>query len=160
MSTNDVPGAVAANNDTLGMGCWAENDDGSLVLVESTEANRVIFSVFDMSRDPIMEYRSAMPDGDFKRYFSWTVPGAKKKAKWTWHDKTAFPWDRIIKEGAKPGVKYASAGDQLNAAQRVAEDLKMKGGAFDPSEFEGLGPREISRKMIARLQKMFDDLPE
>jgi hypothetical protein len=49
MSTNDVPGARAENHDQLAIGCWAEHDDGSLVLVESTEAGRVIFSVFDLA---------------------------------------------------------------------------------------------------------------
>lgn len=50
MSTNDVPGANPVNGDKLGMGCWAEHQDGSMILVEGTEGNRVIYSIFDMAR--------------------------------------------------------------------------------------------------------------
>ena len=57
MSTNDVPGADPRNSDELATGCWAEHEDGSLIFVESTEVNRVIYSVFDMSRTPPLEYR-------------------------------------------------------------------------------------------------------
>lgn len=32
MSTNDVPGAKTENRDVLAMGCWAEHEDGSLIL--------------------------------------------------------------------------------------------------------------------------------
>jgi len=38
MSTNDVPGAKAANNDALAMGCWAEHADGSLILMGKQKA--------------------------------------------------------------------------------------------------------------------------
>jgi len=80
MSTNDVPGYNPANADTLKALCWAEHKDGSLILVESTENGRVIFSMFDISgkdKNPptsIIEFRDAMPEKGFKQTFSWN-PG-------------------------------------------------------------------------------------
>ncbi len=124
MSTADVPGSKASNNDKLAMGCWAEHDDGSMIFVESTEGDRVIYSVFDMAKAPIVEYRDAMPTAGFNTQFSY---GTKSKEKWTWHDKTPFPWDKVIKAGARDGQRFASAEDQLNAAERVAESLRLKG---------------------------------
>src|SRR5262245_2443793 len=121
MSTNDVPGANPANNDELAMGCWAEHDDGSLIFVESTEANRVIYSIFDLAKEPPIEYRDAMPESSFKKTFSWKT-GAFEK--WTWHDKTPFPWDRIIENGFADGEKPVSADHTLTAAERVAESLR------------------------------------
>ena len=132
MSTNDVPGACPEHRDKLAMGCWAEHEDGSLLFVESTEGGRVIYSIFDMSGKsktpptPIVEFRDAMPQKGFEQLFSYT-PNKKKGKKpvgdviWTWHDKTPFPWERIIEEGSKDGVRYASADDQISAAQRVAQ---------------------------------------
>lgn len=123
MSTNDVPGANPDNDDELGVGCWAEHNDGSLIFVESTEADRVIYSMFDMAKTPIVEYRDAMPTASFEKTFSRdSVAGA-----WTWHDKTPFPWDRVIKGGAQDGARHAYARDTLNAAERVAESLRLRG---------------------------------
>lgn len=121
MATYDVPGANSANRDVLAMGCWAEHEDGSLIFVESTEANRVIYSIFDTSKSPPIEYRDAVPETAFKKQFSW-APGAAGD-KWTWHDKTPFPWDRIIKAGAQDGSRYA-------AAERVADSLKLRGASI------------------------------
>lgn len=134
MSTNDVPGAKAGNRDELAMGSWAEHKDGSLIFVESTEAGRVIYSIFDIA-DPDMpvEYRDAMNIRAFKKDFSFS---AKKKGsiKWTWHDKTPFPWDRIIELGSKDGVRYPSADHLLTAAKRVAESRGLKAGRLDPDD--------------------------
>jgi hypothetical protein len=116
MSTNDVPGYRDENNDELRHGCWAEHEDGSLIFVESTEANRVIYSVFDMSREPPMEYRDAMPEASFKTTFSWKGGDDEK---WTWHDKTPFPWDRIIEIGVEDGPRYPSAHHIATAAERI-----------------------------------------
>lgn len=141
MSTNDVPGANPQNNDELAMGCWAEHSDGSLIVVESTEAGRVVYSIFDTSKTPIVEYRDAMPEVSFKKTFTWAPESkanaattAKGKAaalaaiKWTWHDKTPFPWDKVIKQGATDGTKMASASDLFTAAERVADSLKLRAG--------------------------------
>lgn len=117
MSTNDVPGADPKNRDTLHMGCWAEHLDGSLVFVESTEAGRVIYYMFDLKN--MTQYRDAMPEVSFKRTFSWD-PKNPKSEKWTWHDKTVFPWDKVIKEGFRDGQDFPSADHLMNAAEKVA----------------------------------------
>jgi hypothetical protein len=133
MSTNDVPGYKAANNDELACGCWAEHEDGSLIFVESTETNRVIYSIFDMAKKPPVEYRDAMTEAAFKRQFSFPPldddDDIASGIIWTWHDKTPFPWDRVIKAGANDGGRMAFAEHTLNAAERVAESLKLRGAA-------------------------------
>lgn len=134
MSTNDVPGANPANRDVLAMGCWAEHADGSLMFVESTEGDRVIYSMFDMMKSPPIEYRDAIPEATFKSNFSWQPLGTRTHApiagvKWTWHDKTPFPWDRVIKAGAMDGSRDAFAEHTMSAAERVAESLKLRGAA-------------------------------
>ena len=73
---------------------------------------------------------------DFKAAFSWQPEKPSKKAKsvpqikWTWHDKTRFPWERVIKDGAKDGMRFACAADLRNAAERVADSLKLRAQAI------------------------------
>lgn len=117
MATSDVPGSNPANNDQLRMGCWAEHKDGSLIFVHSTEGGNVVFSVFDMSKTPIIDYRDSMPLVNFQTQFSWKGTGDR----WTWHDKTPFPWDRVIGKGAEAGPRHASAHHTLNAAEEIME---------------------------------------
>lgn len=146
MSTNDVPGAKGANLDILAMGCWAESPDGSLLFVSSTENGRVIYSMFDVRPDgAVVEYRDAMPQRDFEIAFTWKADKAKAKGKastvpdirWTWHDKTPFPWDRVIKQGARDGVRYASAADQLSDAERVRRSMQARAPApIDADDLE------------------------
>lgn len=132
MAHDDVPGFKPENRDTLAMGCWAEHEDGSLILVESTEGGRVIYLIFDVSGlkkrppRPLVEFRDAMPEAAFKREFSWSA--GRTKDKWTWHDKTAFPWDRVIEMGATDGVRHASADDQISAAERVRRSREIHSG--------------------------------
>lgn len=170
MSTNDVPGAVAANNDKLRQGCWAEHSDGSLIYVYDTEVDNVIYSMFDLSLNPVMEYRHRMPVGDFEKAFSCsradihkpvTVGGKTiKKELWTWHDKTPFPWDRIIKSGLQSVPKIAMAEEQISAAQRVARDLRLRGATLKDGEVDHMQdqerPKDTSSDIIARLGKAFD----
>jgi hypothetical protein len=127
MATHDVPGSNPDNHDKLHAGCWAEHEDGSLIKVDSTEDNRVIFEMFDMGVDPIMSYRETMPLFNFEREFSFNKNPGKTKEKWLWHDKTVFPWDKVIKKGFKDGPRVASAQEHRSAAARVAESLKLKG---------------------------------
>jgi hypothetical protein len=122
MSTHDVPGANPDNNDELHMGCWAEHDDGSLILVESTEGNRVVYSMFDMEKEPPVEYRDSMALATFEKTFS-----RDDDLIWTWHDKTPFDWDRVIKAGFKDGTKPVHRDHIMSAAQRVARSLKLRG---------------------------------
>lgn len=163
MSTHDVPGARPENGDTLAMGCWAEHDDGSLIFVESTEADKVIYSIFDMAVDPPVEYRDAMPIKEFERKFSWTLAttrkGKDKAEKWTWHDKTPFPWDRIIQAGARDGARHASAGALISAASRVAQSLRLRGRQVEPGEFEHMSPKQRAETLIDRIQDAIKDLP-
>lgn len=123
MSTNDVPGANPVNNDELAMGCWAEHTDGSLIFVESTEADRVVYSIFDMSRTPPVEYRDAMPLDTFEVRFGYDGD----EGPWTWHDKTPFDWNRVIQAGVPDGVRAAFADHTLSAARRVADSLRLRG---------------------------------
>lgn len=157
MATHDVPGANAANHDQLAMGCWAEHDDGSLLFVESTEGKSVVFSMFDLTQDPIVEFRDRLREKDFKEKFSWK-PGSKKE-KWTWHDKTPFDWDRVIKAGAKDGVRHACAHDQLSAAARVAKALGIVPGIFDPDSIADQVARELPRMIQDKIQQAIDNLP-
>ena len=175
MSTDSVPGKDPKNNDTLHAGCWAEHKDGSLILVESTEIGtggpgrpskdgNVLYSTFSLGAT-VNEYRAAESLAKFSSMFSY-VPekdrGDGVSEEWTWHDKTPFPWNRVIDAGAKlaesrqldpSGVvqkadalgkavtaatgtdlaqvePYASSGELLDAAQRVAATLALKGTPF------------------------------
>ena len=113
MSTEDVPGHNPANRDRLAMGCWAEHKDGSLVHVESVEGGQVVFLIFQVAPE-VVEYRHAMDEEGFKTQFSGD--------RWIWHDKTPFPWDRVMRR-FPPGNKAPSAEAQLSAALRVARSL-------------------------------------
>lgn len=144
MATEDVPGFNPANRDQLATGCWAEHEDKSLIFVESTEGGRVVFSMFDLSGSEPTEYRHAMPESDFKKAFSWKSGEAVAGEKWTWHDKTPFDWDRVIKEGAKPGAKFTNAIQQISAAQKVAESLNLRAAAVDLTK---LKPRQFRKLM-------------
>jgi len=129
MSTHDVPGANPANNDQLKMGCWAEHEDGSLIFVESTEGERVVYSMFDIAKTPLLEYRDAMAKATFEKTFTYDPDDDLDPAKivWTWHDKTPFDWNRVIRAGGQDGPRHASAEHTRTAAQRVAESLELRG---------------------------------
>ncbi len=159
MSTNDVPGANPAHADELGMGCWAEHDDGSLIFVESTENGRVIYSMFDISTDPITEYRDSMPEAGFKRAFSYDA--GDSLVVWTWHDKTPFPWDRIIALGARDGVRHTHADEVINAAERVARSRTLRGKDIDPDDYahyEEVQRSKPARSIMTRIQRAINEL--
>lgn len=160
MSTQDVPGHGSAKSDTLAMGVWGEHNDGSLLFVESTEGGRVIYSIFDMAQAPIVEYRDAMPEKGFKEAFSFGNKHSKVDNGWIFHDKTPFPWDKVMAAGAKDGMRYASAKDQLNAAQRVAESMEMRGSTIDEDKWahmrESVGRK--GRMIIDKIQRAVSEL--
>lgn len=170
MSTNDVPGYNPKNADKLAMGCWGESPDGSLIFVEGVENGRVIYSMFDAAFDPVVEYRDAMPEAEFKTVFSWKANRTAVKGKpsdkvpatiqWTWHDKTEFPWDRVIKKGAKDGARFASAHDQLSDAQRVADSLKLRGQKFKTEQADHMTEKTYGRVsgVFARLADRLQSL--
>jgi hypothetical protein len=127
MSTEDVPGYKPENRDRLAMGCWAEHEDGSLIFVEAVEGGRAVYVIFDTSRRPVIQYRDAMAEGAFKKQFSWTPEKSRAKDDaWTWHDKTPFPWDRVIKEGARDGTSHADVEEFMTEAERVGESRRAR----------------------------------
>lgn len=169
MSTYDVPGANPVNNDKLKMGCWAEHDDGSLMFVESTENDNVVYSMFDLTKDPVIEYRDMMPIGDFEIAFSCTrddinktVKDSKgrkiKKELWTWHDKTPFDWNRVIKAGAQQGTRFASAHGVLAAAERIAQDLSLRGAAVLQDKISHRTEQTRGRSLATRLKGAFAEI--
>lgn len=83
MSTKGVPGSKAAPGDKLPAGCWAEQGK-ELVLVEQVKAPSVVYLTIDAKK---VITAAAMTRVDFEMQFQG----------WTWHDKTPFPWDRVLK---------------------------------------------------------------
>lgn len=169
MSTNDVPGANPVNNDELKMGCWAEHEDGSLLFVQGTENDTVIYSMFDTSKQPLIEWRDMMPIGDFEIMFSCTAKDIHKtvsdskgrsiqKEQWTWHDKTAFPWDRVIKAGAQSGARFASAADVMSVAERIGKDLRLRGERVNADQITHRTDQTRSSSFKQAIKKFIDDV--
>lgn len=82
MSTAQVPGHVAANNDHLHEGCWAERP-GRLLRVDRIVNGNVHYSEHDLTAVTSVPCVNVM-----------TVPGfnaAYSDAGWTWHDKAPRP---------------------------------------------------------------------
>lgn len=153
MSTNDVPGAKASNKDELAMGCWAEHEDGSLIFVEGTEGATIVYCIFDVSKEPVVQYRDAMPEASFKSTFSWG-PKAAAGVKWTWHDKTPFDWKRVMSR-FPDGQGHASADGTMSAAERVAESLRLRGQAY-AGDKEGRGEATVPRAAADLLTRIGD----
>lgn len=151
MATNDVPGANPKNMDKLNIGCWAEDKDNtSLILIVGLEADQVVFDMYDVTNK--MFYRDTMLEKDFKSIFS-VPPVGKSDVKWVWHDKTAFPWDRVMARFTRPVPQHADVLDQLTAAERVARKLNLRGRELAEEE---VTPRveqrqERGRGIIKRL---------
>jgi hypothetical protein len=116
------------------MGCHAEHADGSRLFIEGTEGGLVTYSMFDMSRRPVVEYRDRMAEADFRVRFA--PDGGPKGYAWTWHDKTPFPWDEVIKEGATAGVRLAAAADQITLARQVADSLSLRAREIQSPELQ------------------------
>jgi len=126
MSTHDVPGANPRNADKLDMGCWAEADGGqSLLHVVGHEAGSVVFDIYDLQQDPALFYRDAMMEAEFKEFFS-APPTGKSDVSWTWHDKTTFPWDRVMKRLKATVPIHADVKDTLTVAQKIAQKLGLR----------------------------------
>lgn len=125
MSTNDVPGANPKNADKLATGCWAEHADGSLLFVKGTEGGQIVYELYDVAQTPPVYYQDAMREDAFKKAFS-APPVGQSAEEWTWHDKTPFPWTRVMKTFDKPVPTPADVHDTLSAAARVAESLRLR----------------------------------
>lgn len=153
MSTHDVPGANKANNDILAAGCWAEHTDGSLLFVKGTEADQVVYELYDVAQDPPVYYQDSMRITGFNQNFSYPPTGASS-VEWTWHDKTPFPWSRVIRNFDKPTPMHTTVADTLSAAAKVAESLKLRAKNLQPSDIEAQIPqsRSSGRTIIQRLE--------
>lgn len=134
MASVDCPGANPVNKDVLAAGAWAEHQDGSLLFVKGNEAGSVVYELYDVVQDPPVYYQDAMREDAFKKAYSHPPVGTSPE-KWTWHDKTPFPWSRVMKFVDKPRPSYADAHDQLSAAARVAESLRLRAQKLDPTVF-------------------------
>lgn len=129
MATTDVPGYNPTNNDKLSRGSWAEHDDGSLIFVKDIDENdRVIFDLYDLAnlQHPIF-YPNALALYEFEKTFSYE-PKKKKKVnlKWTWHDKTEFPWERVMRVIQSPLPVATNVQDTLTAAAQMAQSLNFR----------------------------------
>jgi len=154
MSTNDVPGANAANADVLAAGCWAEHDDGSLLFVKGNEASQVVYELYDVAQSPPVYYQDAMREKAFKDAFSYP-PTGKSKEKWTWHDKTPFPWSRVMTTFDKPRPMYADVEETLSAAARVAQSLRLRAQRLQEADVENKTDqvRSKGRSILERFEK-------
>lgn len=161
MATNDVPGANPANGDALAAGCWAEHEDGSLIFVKGTEGERVVYEIYDLSAQPPVSYTDAMPEAGFKKAFSWQR-GKSRADRWTWHDKTAFPWERVIAKVQRPRPDFVTAEDQLSAAARVAQSLQLRGQRLAEAEVTAQTEQSAARgrSVLERIEKAITDLKE
>jgi hypothetical protein len=125
MSTQDVPGANPRNLDELSEGCWGEAEDGSLIHVVGHEGGSVVYDIYDLAEDPPVFYRDAMIEDEFKESYS-VPPTGTSDVPWTWHDKTTFPWDRVMKRVSSKQSNFAEVREQLSIAQRIAQKLGIK----------------------------------
>jgi hypothetical protein len=160
MSTQDVPGANPANKDELAAGSWAEHDDGSLIFVKGNEASQVVYEIYDLAQDPPVYYQDAMREAAFKKQFSFPPVGSSPE-KWTWHDKTPFPWNKVMKTFDKPRPVHADVGDTLSAAERVAQSLKLRARQLREDDIE---PRteqvRKGRSILERLERAIEAFAE
>jgi hypothetical protein len=127
MATTAVPGADPRNLDDLSVGCWAEDAKGtSLIHVIGHEGGSVIFQLYDLEQDPPLFYQDAMLEKEFKGFFS-VPPIGTSEVRWTWHDKTTFDWNRVMKRLSMKTPNYADVEDQLTITQKIAQTLGMRG---------------------------------
>lgn len=139
MGSYAVPGV---DDGELAIGCWAEHEDGSLILVEGFEGPDVIYAIFDISVMPIVSYRHRTNKEKFEKFFSYGAT-SQSKIKWLWHDKTSFPWAVVVRRTDLKN-RPLNMGGNLSAAHKVAKQLKIKG--------EKLSIREFDHKAMKRVK--------
>lgn len=155
MATQDVPGANPANADQLRAGCWGEHHDGSLIYVKGTEGGQVVYEIFDLAIDPPVSYNDALREDAFKQTFSYPPTGSAAD-KWMWHDKTPFPWSRVMKTFDKPRPAHADVHDTLSAAARVAQSLRLRAQRLQPEDVGHMQEQTVpkgGRPIVDRIQK-------
>jgi hypothetical protein len=153
MSTHDVPGANPAHADVLAAGCWAEHDDGSLIYVKGTENDQVVYEIYDVMQEPPVYYQDAMRKDAFERQFSYKQGDVDE---WTWHDKTLFPWGRVMKTFDKPAPMAAAAEDTLSAAARVADSLRLRAKQLEESDIPVEKIVAKGKSIMGRLERAFE----
>lgn len=129
MSTPDVPGYNPKNNDKLSKGNWAEHEDGSLIYVtDITPKGKVIFELIDLkNRNNPLKYTHAKDLRDFQKSFSYNPKSSDiDQIKWTWHDKSPFPWEVVMKQLTNPTPLLPDVMDEPNAATKVAQSLQCR----------------------------------
>ena len=135
MSTQSVPGADPKNLDKLDVGCWAEDKKGtSLLHVIGHE----VFQIYDLNERPPLFYQDAMLEAEFKSYFS-TPPVGKSKTKWKRHDKTTFPWDRVMKRLSGKVPVHADVQDHMSVGEtdrRNPKGCRVMTETFDDPTYE------------------------
>lgn len=131
MSTTDCPGYGSASFDKLMRGCWAEHEDGSLIYIKDIDENdRVIFELYEL-KDKVypVYYQHALAKKDFEKTFSFD-PKKKKNDKinliWSWHNRTPFPWDKVMKYVDRPVPVAANVEDQVSAVAKVVDSLHIR----------------------------------
>jgi hypothetical protein len=161
VSTQDVPGFNPANKDVLASGCWAEHSDGSLLFVKGTENGQVVYELYDLAQDEPVYYQDAMRDDAFKKAFTYPPVGTSPE-KWTWHDKTPFPWARVMKTFDKPRPVHADVHDTLSAAARVAESLRLRAQKLNTSDVQPNVEQAVQkgRAIMDRIARAFAALVE
>lgn len=157
MATNDVPGSNPANGDVLAAGCWAEHEDGSMLYVKGTEDKQVVYELYDLAKDPPVYYQDAMRAEAFEKSF-----GRDADDEWTWHDKTPFPWGRVMKIFDRPVAKHADVHDELSAAARIADSLRLRARKMTESDVSGRAERIVrkGRGILERLERAFEAFVE
>lgn len=166
MSTTDVPGAVPAHGDRLREGCWAEHPDGSLLHVLQGEGGRVVYDMFDLSQSGrVIRYVDTMPIESFNRAYSWHRSDPAS-VRWTWHDKSGFPWDRVFdhvpQELGHDTDHVETVADEPPAALRsvvaqLAERLRLAGEEMTPEQLAALSGRRLGT-VLQRLNAALDEL--
>lgn len=161
MATQDVPGANPANKDILASGCWAEHDDGSLLYVKGTEGGQVVYEIYDLAQDPPVYYQDAMREAAFKKQFSYPPAGSSPE-KWTWHDKTPFPWAKVMKTFDKPRPVHADVHDTLSAAARVAQSLRLRAQKLTEDDVAPMTEqvRTKGRSILERFERALEAFSE
>jgi hypothetical protein len=167
MATTDCPGYNPANNDKLHAKCWAEHEDGSMIFIKDIDENdRVIYELFDFS-DPAhpLAYPHALSMEDFKKTFSSDHKKKKTNITWLWHDRTGFPWDRVMASITRPVPAPANVIDTISAAARMADSLntRLREHLTEDKllQARGLSVREAgtpSKRIIDRLRNALDAL--
>lgn len=152
MATQDVPGANPKNHDTLAVGNWAEHEDGSLIFVKGVEHGKVVYEIYDLAQSPPIMYPDAMLEDAFKRQFSFPPVGDSDQ-KWTWHDKTAMPWSRVMKSFDNPRPVHTDPQDVFSAAQKVAESLRLRAKEVRKDDFGHMEDRveKAGRSIVDRV---------